>query len=217
MEVFDLPDAARVNKSIPKNSFDSYTNGKQKKMFSDLISRITWLYKLSTDTINLVGNEIKEIQIFKVELKTQGDIKVLLNIIDKSISYHIVFIVQYDDRVYLSTSVKHPHPLNGDNAVVDWTFRTEWFLPNDIVYEMSLKKSIDAVYHDFCIQLSGNRDKKVLPLPELIENERKIEGLKREISQLRTGIASCKQFNKKVELNLKLKSKEGELERLLAL
>lgn len=215
MKVFDLPNAARVNKSIPKNSFDSYTNGKQKKMFSDLISRITWLYKLSKDTIKLVGDEIKEIQIFKVELKAQDDIKLLLNIIDKSISYHIIFIVQYEDRIYLSTSVKHPHPLNGDNAVVDWTFRTEWFLPSDNAYGMNLKKSLDAVYHDFCIQLSGSKGKNILPIHELIENERKIDGLKREIAGLRMRIASCKQFNRKVELNLKLKVREKELWELM--
>src|SRR5690606_692995 len=215
MEIFDLPNAAKVNKSIPKNSFDSYVNGKQKKMFSDLISRITWLYKLSTDTINLATNEIKEIQIFKVELKNQEDIKPLLNIIDKAITYHIIFIIQYDEQIYLSTSVKHPHPVNEDNAVIDWTFRTNWLLPSEIIFDLHLKKSIDFIFHDFCLQLSGNKDEKDLSLFALVQNERQIEGLEKEITQLKKRISACKQFNQKVELNLKLKLKEGELEKLL--
>ena len=69
MEVFNLPTSAKVGKAIPKNAFESYTNTKLKKLFSDHVARITWLYKLSPKTSNLEANEIKEIQIFKIELK----------------------------------------------------------------------------------------------------------------------------------------------------
>ena len=66
MEVFSLPNAAKVQRVIPKNAFDAYTNAKQKKLFTDLIARITWLYKLSPDTVNLEAKEIKEIQICRL-------------------------------------------------------------------------------------------------------------------------------------------------------
>jgi len=39
--MFYLSQATKVQKVIPKNTFDSYTNAKQKKSFTDKIQRIT--------------------------------------------------------------------------------------------------------------------------------------------------------------------------------
>lgn len=217
MELFNLPHNAKVNKVVPKNAFDGYTTAKQKKLFAELIARITWTHKLSTDTINLESKNIKEIQLFRVELKAKQDIKPLLDIIDKSIPYHIIFIVEHENLVCLSTSSKHPHPINEHNAVIDWTFRTEWFPPSDNKYSIQLKKSIDAVYQDFCIQLSGNTFLANIPLQELIAYKKKVDILEKEITKLKSGIAGSKQFNNKVELNLKLKEKEDELNELTRL
>ena len=47
MEYFNLPDATRVNRVVPKNAFDKYTNSKQKKRFKDVVQRISWTNKLS--------------------------------------------------------------------------------------------------------------------------------------------------------------------------
>ena len=80
MELFNLPNTTKVNKVIPKNTFDSYTTTKQKKLFSELIARIIWTYKISTDTVNLVAKEIKEIQVFRIELKVKQDIQQVLEI-----------------------------------------------------------------------------------------------------------------------------------------
>ena len=90
MDLFSLPHTAAVNRIIPKNAFDEYANTKQKRQFTDLISRIIWTYKLSPATINLEALEIKEIQIFEIELKIREDIGTILELIDKSIPYHIV-------------------------------------------------------------------------------------------------------------------------------
>jgi len=70
MELLKLPINTQVNRVIPKNTFDSFTNTKQKKLFTDKILRIIWTHKLSKLTTNLPSKEIQEIQIFKVELKT---------------------------------------------------------------------------------------------------------------------------------------------------
>ena len=107
MTYFELPKSTIVNRFIPKNAFDDFTNSSQKKKFTDTIDKITWLNKLSKDTINLDGNDVKEIQIFEIKLKTKEKIQPLLNVIDKAIPYHIVFIVTFGEETYLSTSKKH--------------------------------------------------------------------------------------------------------------
>ena len=123
--MFDLPKHTQVNKSIPKNAFDNFTNTKQKRLITESIDKIKWINKLSTSTTNLPHNEIEEVQLFKIELKKKVDIKHSLEIIDKSIPYHIIFLIYYDGEVMLSLSKKHPHPSN-NTSVVDWSFQTNW-------------------------------------------------------------------------------------------
>jgi|JI10StandDraft_1071094.scaffolds.fasta_scaffold15048_3 hypothetical protein len=215
MEIFILPNTAKVNRVIPKNAFDTYTTAKQKKLFTDLIARITWTHKLSPDTINLEAKDIKEIQIFRIELKVKEEIQSVLDVIDKAIPYHIVFIIEHDGKIYLSTSTKHAHPTKEDNAVIDWTFKTSWFSPSKNTYRLHLKKSIDAVFHDFCFQLSGKSEISSMPFQDLIEHKRRIDTLEKEIAKIKVRISNGKQFNRKVELNLRLKEAEDELQSLL--
>ncbi|MEZ5003935.1 MAG: DUF4391 domain-containing protein [Chitinophagales bacterium] len=211
MEFFNLPNTCHVYRVIPKNAFDSYTNTKNKKLFKDKVSRITWTHKLSKETINLKSDEINEIQIFKIELKVKERIDTLLEIIDKAIPYNIVFFIQFDDFAYLSTSTKHLHPANEDNAIVDWTFNCEWKNIDSIKYQLNLKKSLDAVFKDICMQISGRADLISKSLSEIVQNQQAIKKLQKEISLLKSKISNSKQFNKKVEMNLELKEKEKEL------
>lgn len=214
MELLSLPDTAKVNRVIPKNAFDSYTTAKQKKLFAELIARITWTHKLSPDTINLEAKEIKEIQIFKIELKVKQEIQPVLDIIDKSIPYNIIFVVEHDTLNYLSTSSKHPNPINEDNAVIDWTFKTEWFQSSDNKYTLQLKMNLDSVYHNFCMQLSSKSGVASKSIQALVEYNKKMDALNREIARLKLLISRSEQFNNKVTLNLLLKRLEKELKAL---
>lgn len=211
MDFFNLPEIARVGRVVPKNAFDEYTNTRQKKLFTDYIQRITWTHKLSADTVNLEAKDIQEIQVFKVELKQKSDILKILEIINRSISYHIVFWVEYDQEAYISAASKHPHPTNENIAVVDWTFTSNWFNKADSSYHFSLKSSIDAVFKDICVQLTGKPQLERKSLESILKNQQEIDRLTKEISRLKNAIANSKQFNEKVELNLKLKSTQSRL------
>lgn len=212
MDYFKLPSNTTIQRVVPKNSFDSFTNSKQKDMFTKDVAKIIWSNSISTATINLPSKDIQEIQIFSVELKEKKEIKTLLDIIDKAISYHIIFIIEFDDSMYISTSSKHSSSLNDTKSVIDWTFKTEWFRIGEQDYKLELKKDIDFVYYDFCSHLSLKPNKDIKNITDLATYNSKISSLTREIEQLKRSITSCQQFNKKVELNLKLKELERELE-----
>lgn len=211
MDYFKLPSNTTIQRVVPKNSFDTFTNSKQKDMFTKDVAKITWSNSISTATINLPSKDIQEIQIFSVELKEKKKIKTLLDIIDKAISYHIIFIIEFDNSIYISTSLKHFSSLNNTKSVIDWTFKTEWFRIGEKEYRLELKKDIDFVYYDFCNQLSLKPNKDIKSITDLTAYNFKISSLTREIEQLKRSIISCQQFNKKVELNLKLKKLEREL------
>ena len=214
MNYFDLPPSTQVNRVVPKNAFDTYTTTKQKKLFTDLIQRISWTHKLSQATLNLPAKEIVEIQVFKIELKEKALIPKVLEIIDKAIPYTLVFWIQKENQAYISTSSKHPHPTQEDLSVIDWTFSSDWFPTDEVPYLFTLKESLDAIFKDLCVQLSGRTELSTKPLQEILQNEQKRYNLEKEIQKLKSKISKCKQFNIKVELNLQLRSMEAELGKL---
>ena len=211
MDFFNLPSRTKVGRVVPKNAFDEYTNTKQKKLFTNCILRITWTHKLSTDTVNLDTKDIQEIQVFKVELKQKSDILKILEIINKSIPYHIVFWVEHNQEAYISTASKHPHPTNADVAVIDWTFNSDWFNKVDNSYAFNLKGSLDAVFKDLCVQLTGKPELAKQSLDLILKNQQEVDRLKKEISKLKSAISKSKQFNEKVKLNLLLKLAQEKL------
>lgn len=202
MTYFELPKSTIVNRFVPKNAFDDYTTSIQKKKFTETIDKITWLNKLSKDTINLDGNDVKEIQIFEIKLKVKEKIQPLLNVIDRGIPYHIIFIISFGEETYLSTSKKHNHINNENNAVIDWNFVSEWKSKSEKKLQLNLKESIDFIYTDFCSQLSGFESRNIV---DIIETDKAITKLKRQIEELELKIKREKQFNLKVEMNERLK------------
>ncbi|MDY0090382.1 MAG: DUF4391 domain-containing protein [Flavobacteriaceae bacterium] len=207
MSYFELPKTTIVNRFIPKNAFDEYTNSSQKKRFSDKIEKITWLNKLSKETMNLDGSDVNEIQIFEIKLKVKENILQLLNIIDKAIPYHIIFVLKFGEETYLSTSKKHNHINNENTAVIDWNFCSEWHYISNKRVSLQLKESIDFIYTNFCSQISGFKSKNI---KEIIENDSVKTKLKRQIEDLENKIKKEKQFNLKVEMNEKLKNLKKE-------
>lgn len=202
--MFNLPPSTKIQKVIPKNAFDKYTNAKQKKLFSDKIQRITWTNKIAFDTVNLTGTDVSEIQLFKIELKEKTVIKDLLSIIEKSIPYHIIFWIEFSDEFYISTSVKHLHSQNENVAVIDYTFTSDWKLVEDNTYKIELKNNLDWIFKNVCDQLKSV-DTKTKSISELVEKQKSNNAIIKEIEKIKTEIARCKQFNKKVELNILLK------------
>jgi hypothetical protein len=211
-DIFQLPLSTHVNRVIPKNAFDQFTDTKEKKDFVDKIDKIRWLYKIATDTTNLPPGEVVELQVFEISLRKRDEIPGLIKVIDRSIPYPIIFILTFGEELMFSLSKKHPHPTHEDKAVIDWTFTTTWVKRHESSYRLNLKESLDYVFADFCRQLAGkNSDRSRISVPLLIEREKKIQELQTSIRKLEAAIARAKQFNRKVELNIELQRRREEL------
>lgn len=212
MSFFQLPIQTKKDKSIPKNAFYDYATTKQKQLFVDVVDKIRWQNKLASDTINLGGIEVQEIQIFEIKLKQRKNIESVLPIIEKAIPYHIIFIISFNEEVMLYTSQKHAHPVNENNAVIDWVFKTDWFSDKKEEYQLDLKVSLDKIFEDFCFKISNNSSiTSEEDLKALIEKEQKIQELRNQISKIETQIKRTKQFNKKQPLNNRLNALKSNL------
>jgi len=213
--MFNLPANTQVNKLVPKKNFASFLNSKQKRLFSDFISRIKLLNTLSSSSINLSGDEVKEIHIFEIQLKKKDYPVILFDLFDKFIPYHIILIASYNKELLVSAAQKHTHPANENLSIIDWRFNSIWFKENNFKYVLNLRSSLDFVFSDLCFQLSGKSTISKMSILELVNKERKIDVLQKNIHKLKISIKNCKQYNIKVELNMQLQNSIEELNSLM--
>ena len=219
--MFNLPKSTVVNKVIPKVKFYEKTgaNSKLKQLFIDDIEQIIWKNKLSKDTINLQeGNTVKEIEVFEINLKHKNLSKDILKTIDKFIPYHIFYVLSFEDEIKITIAYKENNKNNENLMVVDSYYESEWMNKNDCSIQLDLINSLDYVYNEF-IKFLIPRD---LPkgndndIESIIENEKQIQILEKEIEQLEKNLKKEKQFNKKVEIKKLLREKKKYLETLIA-
>ncbi|MFT5913269.1 MAG: hypothetical protein ACI9XO_004816 [Paraglaciecola sp.] len=203
MKTFDLPKSTELSRSIPKNAFDKYINTKQKKEMTDFIKRMTWINKLSTQTTNLPSKVITEIQVFLIELKIKNDISTILELINRAIPYHIVFVLKYEKEQLISTVIKHNHPQKLNESVVDCTFKTDWFEAANNPVNIVLRESLDWTFIHLCSQITGRKPTQNT-YSDFVSLELEIKNLEAKISGLERQMQREKQFNKKVELNMAL-------------
>ena len=198
--MFELPKSCYVNKFIPKKLFYKKVNMTTavKKEFTSLIEKITWLYKIAPDTLEVNKTDnINELEIFEIQLRQKQIPKNIIKVITKAIPYPILFIIKYKEDYCYSIKV-------AENYYSNWNEELNFdFNYNNLneIYENIVKKIIreDTNRHSFDEIISINEKKKEL---------------EKQIIQLRRNISQEKQFNRKVELNQELRKLEEEMEEL---
>ena len=196
--MFELPKECYVNKFIPKKVFYEKVGVSSglKDEFVNLVERITWLYKISPDTIGIPKTDlIEEIQIFQIDVKEKRIPLSVIKTITKGVQYRILFFIKYNNEFCYSIKV-------------DDIFNTEW--NDEIIFDFNAI-NLEIVYENIVKSIikENNNSKKFESIIE--ERNNKIE-LEKRINQLKQKIKSEKQFNRKTELNIELNKLLSELE-----
>lgn len=198
--MFDLPKDCYVNKFLPKKIFYEKVgvSSSVKDEFVNIVDRITWLYKLSPDTIGIPKTEkIEEIQIFQIDIKEKKIPSSVIKTITKGVQYKILFIIKYNNDFCYSIKVD-------DIYSTDWNKKIE-FEFNAI--------NLEIVYENI-VKLIINEENSNKQFEEIIENKKNTIELEKKINQLKQKIKNEKQFNRKVELNSELNKLINELEEM---
>jgi hypothetical protein len=206
----NLPAQTQFNRIVPKDMFDKFTSTHQKKLFVEVVERIRWTHKLFDKSTNLLSKEVKEIEIFQIDLRRKNGIEELTTLMDKAIPYPILFVLNFENNRKWMISKKHPNPTNENISVIDWTFESEWLTDKDSI-GISLKVSLDEVFKDLCFQLTPDKINSAISVNDLINNQRATLEISKKIENLKSKLANEKQFNRKVEFNLALEKLESEL------
>lgn len=208
-----LPKSTHFNKRIPKQKF--YENipvsPELKRVFVEQIKSVYWQNKIAPETVNLAaGQSVQEVEVLAVQANQPSLPETVLRQIDKSIPYHILFLLKYEDKVQAWIGYKEA-ACSGKNAFkVNTYYHTEWMPPEQLQLQLD-GLDLDAVYESFVRQIAGERLQTEVNLKESIEQDEKRKKLEKQIAALEAKIRKEKQFNRQMELNAELKKLKKEL------
>jgi hypothetical protein len=213
--MFTYPKQAEFNRIVPKTKIYAHAkpSARVKELFVVQVGEILWKYKLSPETVNLPArNGITEIQVFEIHLKTPDLDPVVLQTIDKAVPFPLVFQLTHDRQIRFAASYKRPSEADASKWVIDdVTFQTA---PQAVDAErppMPIALDLAGLYEQIV-----RRHIPLLPrigegIAEHVARFRELEAKRRTQQQVKLLIAQEKQFNRKVELNARLRALSAEL------
>lgn len=216
--MIDLPRSTIFNRRIPKQKF--YENlsvtAELKRVFVEQINVIYWRNKIAPSTVNIAAGEtVAEIEVIEIRLNQPSLDKRVLQLIDREIPYHILFLLVFEEQVQAWIGYKEQSQ-GGTAAFKQGTYyNTEWQPVNEISLRID-GLSMDAVYEGFIRQIAGKRleDKSGGGLKNAVARDERRQKLQKEIAALENKVRREKQFNIQVALNGELKRLRKELEGL---
>lgn len=220
-----LPRTTEYGKRIPKQKFYDNLSISQdlKRVFVEQIATVYWSNKISADTLNVAaGDVVKEIEVFTIRLNQSSLDTRILQQIDKQIPYHILFVLEYEDKVQAWIGYKEPSLAGTNSFKVNSYYHTDWMPSADLTLRIA-GLSMDAVYDGCVRQIAGERlgfktadiEGTTESLKDAVERDLKRQQLIKEIAALESKIAKEKQFNKQVALNAELKRLSNDLSLLM--
>lgn len=196
--MLDIPKKCYVNKFLPKKLFYEKIaiSPSVKEELTNQVDRITWLYKISPDTIGISKTDnVEEIEVFQLDLKEKMIPKNVIKVITKGIPYKIVFLLKYNkEYCYL--------------LKIDDIYNLEWNKEINIGFNAI---NLEVLYENIVKTIIGKKE-DIRNFEIIIDEKNKIDELNKKIINLRNKIKSEKQFDRKLELNTELNKLLKEME-----
>lgn len=204
-----LPQSTEFNKRIPKQKFYEHitVSPALKKSFVDQIRTIYWRNKVAATTVNLApGTIVDEVEVFEIKLNSASLDEAVLRQIDREISYHIIFLLEYEGKLQAWTAYKEKTPTANAVFKVGKYYHTEWMTEAELPIRID-GLNLDAVYENFVRQIAGDALKADSgeSLKASVERDEKKKQLEKQIAALENKMRREKQLNRQMEMNAELK------------
>lgn len=209
-----LPKPTEFNKRIPKQRFydNLLVSQPVKKVFVEQVKAIYWRNKLASTTLNISpGRNVLEIEVFEISLNASNLDENIMRFIDGKIPYHILFILEYEEKNRAVIGYKSLDSSKATKYKVDAYYYTEWMHAS----ELSLRiegLTLDDVYENFIRQIAGTALPAIenTTLKENIELQKLFKQLEKKIAVLEARIKNERQPKRKFELVCELKTVQTE-------
>ena len=192
--MLNLPQSTEVKRPLPKaqlfKRFD--WTASQRERFDAEVSRLDFVNWISPRTVPAIaaGNDVNEIFVVEVSLKTRDFDTKAITLLAKYIHQRIVYLLRYEDEAMLA-------------AYHSKLFTTPWRAIDDVTMPLS-GLNLDAVWENIVSsigQFSIEEDKSLSDQIKLDEERAKLE---RQIAALERQMNATKQPRRKRELFVEL-------------
>ena len=221
--LFAYPQKAAFGRVLPKAKVYAFGKATRRlrNLFAAEVNQIVWRFKLAPGTINLpAAPGVAEIQVFGVELKPGMDevSEDILHCIDAAIPFPIIFEVTTPagarDRVKVVAAYKRPSDADSSKWVIGDYFSTAWLPANTTRSPLPVALSLAGLYEQMLRQLMPIWARPGESLQALADRHRSTAMERCEFEKLEGQLKREKQFNRKVELNARLRSIRAALDAL---
>ena len=229
MDIYDklcIPVECRINRTVFKKMFyeNAALSKSDKDLFVDSIDKITWIYCLNQDNMNVPAyttdeREYLEIEIMEVALSENKGIKRIAEIIMRAIPYPMLLIFSFENKYQLWTAHQRFNLADNNKITLEELICTEW-LNNDCglwdrlnfsnfrytnFYDM-YSDIVDAVAVFNAEKLT---DKEISgeEARELLRRNAEIDS---QIAVLRAEMKKATEFSRKMEINMRIRKLEKE-------
>lgn len=231
----NIPDACSIGNTIYKKLFYENTDmsSGDKSLFTDIINKITWVYCLKPETINIATykdelRDYPEVEVIEVEVNKDYKLKRVAEIIMRTIPYPMLLVFKLGHRKQLYVAQQRINQSDGNKNTIEEFIFTDWLdsdsdlfakldikqmrftnffaLYSDLVDVISIYKVLDIITDDASITGAEAR---------LLSSQ--IEELEGQITSLRVKLKKETQFNRKMELNIEIKKLEKCLDKLICI
>ena len=210
------PQSTIVNRVVPKTMFYKFmeVNPRMKSRFVNDVVNITWLYKLSASTLNVTDTEeMKEIEVFVVNLKQPDCPTDLFTFIDINMPHHIVFVLVHDDNAMLLINYKDWTDDTHTKFKIRQAFASPWVPLTEL--ELTVQgQSLPRIYDNFVAQVSGIGEHKAGTMADIVALKKQIASAEAELESLQKKMRKEPQLDRQLAMNKQVKAKRKELDNL---
>ena len=214
--ILKYPQSTIVSRVVPKTMFYKFmeVNPRMKSRFVNDVVNITWLYKLSAGTLNVTDTEeMKEIEVFVVNLKQPDCPTDLFTFIDINMPHHIVFVLIHDNNAMLHINYKDWTDDTHTKFKITQAFASPWMPITDL--ELTVQgQSLPRIYDNFVAQVSGIGEHKAGALEEIVALKAQITKAEAELASLQKKMRKEPQLDRQLAINKQVKAKRQELSEL---
>lgn len=219
MSLFEYPQKAQFGRVLPKSKIYEYAgaNSKLKELFVRHVDQVTWRYKLAPETINVPATKaVPEIQVFGITLKTRDLKEDVLRSIDKAIPFPIIYELSHGKKTKVIAAFKRPSEADSGKWVVGSYFASEWMPDSKPRQALPITLDLGALYEELLRTLIPYPAKAKETLHEQLERAETIRSRETELAKAEVTLNKEKQFNRKVEINAKIRTIKQEIAKLIS-
>jgi len=215
--LFAWPPKAAVARPVAKAKIYAHAkpSAALRALFVDQVESITWVYKLTPETINLPTKpDVPEIEVFELALKLPDVNHAVLRCIDKAIPFPILFVLRYGGHSQPVAAYKRPSDAASGQWVVGDYHAAPWQKDGVVRPGLPVALDLQGLYEQLLRQHLVVSARAGESLRDQLERLSLLSAKQTAAAKLETRLALTNQFNRRIEINAQLRTIRTELHAL---